>query len=47
LLERTERIWVAPEHHGPPGDRRWDLIRSYKFRGHNHLHLEYTERTAA
>jgi len=47
LLERTERIGLAAEHHGPPGDRRWDLNRSYKFRGHNHLHLEYTERTAA
>ena len=47
LLERTERIGLAAEHHGPPGDRRWDLVPSYKFRRHDHLHLTYTARTAA
>jgi cytochrome P450 len=47
LLERTERIELAAEHHGPPGDRRWDLMLSYKFRRHNNLHLEFTERTGA
>ena len=45
LLERTERIELATEQHGTPGDRRWDLMPSYKFRRHNHLHLTYTERT--
>ncbi|MGW3312952.1 cytochrome P450 [Streptomyces sp. NPDC001073] len=42
LLERTESIRISEEHHGPAGDRRWDLMPSYKFRGHTHLHLEYT-----
>ncbi|MFE7792801.1 cytochrome P450 [Streptomyces sp. NPDC057460] len=46
LLERTESITVSDEHHGPAGDRRWDLMESYKFRGHTHLHLEYSERKA-
>ncbi|ROO87414.1 cytochrome P450 [Actinocorallia herbida] len=44
LLERTERIELSEEHHGPAGDRRWDVMPSYKFRGHNTLHLTYTER---
>jgi cytochrome P450 len=46
LLARTEHISLSEEHHGPAGDRRWDLMPSYKFRGHSHLHLEYTERKA-
>ncbi|MEV1025259.1 cytochrome P450 [Streptomyces sp. NPDC050264] len=46
LLERTESITVSDEHHGPAGDRHWDLMESYKFRGHKHLHLEFTERKA-
>lgn len=41
LLERTESIRISEEHHGPAGERSWDLMRSYKFRGHNHLYLEY------
>lgn len=47
FLERTERIWISEEHHGPAEDRRWDLMPSYKFRGHNHLYLEFTERAAS
>lgn len=46
ILERTERIEISQEHHGPADARRWDLMPSYKFRGHNHLHLKYTEREA-
>ncbi|MFC1405277.1 MULTISPECIES: cytochrome P450 [Streptacidiphilus] len=46
LLERTERISISEQHHGPAEDRRWDLMASYKFRGHNHLYLDYTEREA-
>ncbi|GAA2705973.1 cytochrome P450 [Actinoplanes palleronii] len=41
LLARTERISIAEKHHGPAGERRWDLMKSYKFRGHIHLYLEY------
>ncbi|MGW2824337.1 cytochrome P450 [Streptomyces sp. NPDC001443] len=44
LLERTESIRISEEHHGSAGERRWDLMQSYKFRGHNHLHLEYTQK---
>jgi cytochrome P450 len=40
LLGRTESFTLSEEHHGPADDRRWDLIRSYKFRGHTHLYLE-------
>jgi cytochrome P450 len=46
LLERTERIRISDEKHGPADNRHWDLMPSYKFRGHNHLYLEYTERKA-
>jgi cytochrome P450 len=46
LLERTVRIGISAEHHCPAGNRHWDLMPSYKFRGHNHLYLEYVERTA-
>ncbi|PTT66203.1 cytochrome P450 [Arthrobacter sp. HMWF013] len=42
FLERTGSIQVSEEHHGPAGAREWDLIRSYKFRGHTKLHLTYT-----
>ncbi|WAH97407.1 cytochrome P450 [Arthrobacter sp. MMS18-M83] len=46
FLERTERMWISEEHHGPKDAREWDLIRSYKFRGHNKLFLEYTPKEA-
>lgn len=46
LLDRTERIEISAAHHGPAGDRHWDLMPSYKFRGHNHLYLTYTKRQA-
>ncbi|GAA2592475.1 cytochrome P450 [Winogradskya consettensis] len=46
FLERTESIRVSEKHHGPAGDRHWDLMESYKFRGHTHLYLEYTARGA-
>jgi len=46
LLERTGRVGLAAEHHGPPGGRRWDVLPSYKFRGHQHLHLTFSETSA-
>lgn len=46
MLERTSRIWIDPEQHGPAGDRRWQLISGYKFRGHKRLFLRYEEREA-
>lgn len=42
ILERTTSITVDEWHHGPADNREWDLIRSYKFRGHTHLYLQYT-----
>lgn len=44
FLERTTSIAIDDAHHGPAGDRHWDLISSYKFRGHTHLYLKTTEK---
>ncbi|MFJ9127788.1 cytochrome P450 [Streptomyces sp. NPDC102340] len=46
LLERTQSITLSEEHHGSADARRWNLMESYKFRGHTHLHLEFSEREA-
>ena len=46
LLERTTSITIDEAHHGAPDAREWDLIRSYKFRGHTHLYLNYTQAEA-
>lgn len=43
LLARTSDISIDEAHHGAAGEREWDLIRSYKFRGHQHLYLTFTE----
>ena len=42
ILERTKDITINAWHHGEADAREWDLISSYKFRGHVHLYLEYT-----
>lgn len=42
MLERTKSITIDEEHHGPAGAREWNLMQSYKFRGHTHLYLRYT-----
>lgn len=47
LLDRTSSITIDEAHHGPAQDRSWDLISSYKFRGHTHLHLNYVEKAAS
>lgn len=44
LLERTESITISEKHHGPADERNWDLMESYKFRGHSHLYLDFVER---
>jgi cytochrome P450 len=41
FLERTSSITIDEDRHGPAGARDWDLIRSYKFRGHTHLYLDF------
>ncbi|MFT4233678.1 MAG: cytochrome P450 [Microbacterium sp.] len=43
FLARTASITIDEDHHGPADARRWDLISSYKFRGHTHLYLTLTE----
>ena len=43
FLERTSSIQISEEHHGPSGAREWDLIRSYKFRGHSQLYITYNQ----
>lgn len=43
FLARTSSLTIDEAHHGPVEARRWDLIGSYKFRGHTHLHLRFTE----
>ncbi|MEY9853166.1 cytochrome P450 [Leifsonia sp. EB41] len=43
ILERTSSITIDDRRHGPEDAREWDLIRSYKFRGHTHLYLRYDE----
>ena len=43
ILERTSSLTVDEAFHGPADARRWDLIESYKFRGHTQLHLACTE----
>lgn len=45
MLERTERISIDEEQHGPADDRRWQLIPGYKFRGHKRLFLRFEERS--
>lgn len=41
MLGRTTDISIDDAEHGPAGEREWDLIRSYKFRGHQTLHLTF------
>jgi cytochrome P450 len=43
LLERTTRIGLSAEHHGPAGQRRFELMPNYKFNAHSHLYLEFTQ----
>jgi cytochrome P450 len=47
ILERTSEIRVDDAHHGPADAREWELISSYKFRGHTHLYLTYTAAEAS
>lgn len=42
MLERTSSIRIDEWHHGAADAREWNLISSYKFRGHTHLYLEFT-----
>ena len=42
LLERTTDISISPEHHGPAGDRHFNYMQTYMFRGLTQLYLEFT-----
>jgi hypothetical protein len=42
ILDRMGDIRVSEEHHGPPGDRRYEFEPTYILRGLNALHLEFT-----
>jgi cytochrome P450 len=42
ILDRTRDIRLSEEHHGSPGDRRFDYIPTYILRGLTELHIEFT-----
>ncbi len=39
LLARMRDIRISDEHHGPPGDRRYDYVPTYILRGISALHV--------
>ena len=41
VLDRMGDIRVSEAHHGPVGDRRWEYLPNWLFRGLTELHLEY------
>ena len=42
ILDRMRDIRLSEEHHGPPGDRRFDYEPTWVLRGLTELHLEFT-----
>ena len=44
LLDRTTDIRINEEAHGPVGNRRYDYMKTYMFRGLTSLHLDFTVR---
>jgi cytochrome P450 len=42
ILDRTRDIRISEEHHGPPGQRRFDYEPTWILRGLQALHLEFT-----
>jgi cytochrome P450 family 150 subfamily A5 len=42
LLERTTDIRISQEHHGPAGERHFNYMQTYMFRGLTQLYLEFT-----
>ncbi len=42
ILDRMGDVGISEEHHGPPGDRRYEFEPTYILRGLNSLHLEFT-----
>jgi cytochrome P450 family 150 subfamily A5 len=44
LLDRTTDIRISEQAHGPAGNRHYDYMRTYMFRGLTHLFLEFSVR---
>jgi len=42
VLDRMADIRISEVEHGPPGDRRWEYLPTWLFRGLTALHLEFT-----
>jgi cytochrome P450 len=42
ILDRMRDIRLSEQHHGPPGDRRFDYAPTWVLRGLSELHLEFT-----
>jgi len=42
ILDRTRDIRLSAEHHGPPGNRRFQYTPTWVLRGLDRLHLEFT-----
>jgi len=42
FLARMSDIGISEQHHGPPGDRRYEYDPTYMLRGLTELHLEFT-----
>jgi cytochrome P450 len=42
ILDRMQDIRLSEEHHGPPGERRFQYEPTWVLRGLKELHLEYT-----
>ncbi|WP_244438442.1 cytochrome P450 [Mycolicibacterium septicum] len=42
LLDRTERIWIDEEVHGPPDARRYRYLPTFILRGLTHLNIRFT-----
>ena len=41
VLDRMGDIRMSEAHHGPAGDRRWEYLPNWLFRGLTELHLEF------
>ncbi len=42
ILDRMQDIRLSEEHHGPPGDRRFEYEPTWVLRGLHDLHIEFT-----
>ncbi|MDH5211769.1 MAG: cytochrome P450, partial [Betaproteobacteria bacterium] len=46
ILARLGNIALDPEHHGPPGNHRFQYLPTYVFRALQELHLCFAASTA-